>query len=432
LGDNPNRLSDSFLSHFPFTYTSFPYPHFIRFGWGLIDFIDDYVRIGALRDGNQLGGDGGGAGGRGEDGGGVHGGGNKDVVQQQQQCDRKKEDGINTSGRNNNRRNNKSTDYDRKKDRINTSGRNNNKKNNSSDCECSGGGGSYFNNNVIDENDLIGDGEIAGDSHHPQTALTASPPVLLPQSPTSICLASPYPNQRQSFYGSGPNNNNFSPSPFNHSFLFTSSYFRITFLNRNYTLCTTYPRFLVVPASVSDNILLKCASFRTRGRLPVITYVWNKMLSRRRRKKSYYENNCKIICDDIHNLNVLTNISKNKKGGNKCILMKRIYNCDMILLARSSQPMTGLLSSRCEEDEILLKALTVFKSNEVELNNNNCNYNNDDGRNNNNNDDDDDGRNNNEYYNDDHHHHHHHHGRNHNNYNDNDGSGRNNNDKMNE
>lgn len=48
---------------------------------------------------------------------------------------------------------------------------------------------------------------------------------------------------------------------------------RITRANEHYELCDTYPAILVVPANVSDDELKKVASFRSRDRLPVLSWI---------------------------------------------------------------------------------------------------------------------------------------------------------------
>ena len=47
----------------------------------------------------------------------------------------------------------------------------------------------------------------------------------------------------------------------------------LTNLNKDYQLCDTYPQCLFVPASVSTIVLVGSASFRSKGRLPVLTYL---------------------------------------------------------------------------------------------------------------------------------------------------------------
>ena len=46
-----------------------------------------------------------------------------------------------------------------------------------------------------------------------------------------------------------------------------------TFVNLNYDICDTYPHILFVPSAASDATIRASASFRSRGRLPVLTYL---------------------------------------------------------------------------------------------------------------------------------------------------------------
>ena len=48
---------------------------------------------------------------------------------------------------------------------------------------------------------------------------------------------------------------------------------RITKINDKYELCDTYPRTLVVPANVPDDRLEEVAKFRSRNRLPVLSWM---------------------------------------------------------------------------------------------------------------------------------------------------------------
>ena len=48
---------------------------------------------------------------------------------------------------------------------------------------------------------------------------------------------------------------------------------RITKINDKYELCDTYPRILVVPANVPDDRLEEVAKFRSRNRLPVLSWM---------------------------------------------------------------------------------------------------------------------------------------------------------------
>ncbi|XP_065201150.1 myotubularin-related protein 6 isoform X2 [Planococcus citri] len=78
----------------------------------------------------------------------------------------------------------------------------------------------------------------------------------------------------------------------------------LTLLNKDYNLCDTYPKYLYVPTSATQNVLLGSSKFRSKGRLPVL---------------SYLHKNKAVIC-------------------------------------RCSQPLSGF-SARCEEDEQLLNCI---------------------------------------------------------------------------
>ncbi|XP_076829831.1 myotubularin [Brachyhypopomus gauderio] len=48
---------------------------------------------------------------------------------------------------------------------------------------------------------------------------------------------------------------------------------RISFANENYELCDTYPMHLVVPFKATDEDLRRVATFRSRGRIPVLSWI---------------------------------------------------------------------------------------------------------------------------------------------------------------
>lgn len=47
----------------------------------------------------------------------------------------------------------------------------------------------------------------------------------------------------------------------------------ITKLNDGYDLCETYPAILAVPAGATDEIIRNAAAFRSRGRIPVLSWL---------------------------------------------------------------------------------------------------------------------------------------------------------------
>ncbi|KAM5221320.1 myotubularin isoform 2-T2 [Ctenodactylus gundi] len=57
-------------------------------------------------------------------------------------------------------------------------------------------------------------------------------------------------------------------------------HWRITFINKCYELCDTYPALLVVPYLASDEDLRRVAAFRSRNRIPVLSWIHpeNKMV----------------------------------------------------------------------------------------------------------------------------------------------------------
>jgi hypothetical protein len=48
---------------------------------------------------------------------------------------------------------------------------------------------------------------------------------------------------------------------------------RISTVNREYEICGTYPRTLVVPARISDTVLKHTAKFRSKSRIPALSYL---------------------------------------------------------------------------------------------------------------------------------------------------------------
>ena len=81
---------------------------------------------------------------------------------------------------------------------------------------------------------------------------------------------------------------------------------RVSFINAGYQLCDSYPSQVIVPASFNDQELLDVFSYRSKGRIPVLTY--------------YHSSNGASI-------------------------------------TRSSQPMPGLSGRTCTNDEKLLECI---------------------------------------------------------------------------
>ena len=52
--------------------------------------------------------------------------------------------------------------------------------------------------------------------------------------------------------------------------------YKITLENKNYTLCKTYPKFLIIPKLFQEKYLNELSSFRSKNRFPVLTYYYSK------------------------------------------------------------------------------------------------------------------------------------------------------------
>ncbi|KAK3087957.1 hypothetical protein FSP39_012815 [Pinctada imbricata] len=81
---------------------------------------------------------------------------------------------------------------------------------------------------------------------------------------------------------------------------------RLSYVNKDYSVCPSYPHAVIVPKSIDDDTVAKAAAFRQYGRFPVL---------------SYYHRQTKAV------------------------------------VMRSSQPLTGTNNKRCKEDEKLLNAV---------------------------------------------------------------------------
>ncbi|VDP10373.1 unnamed protein product [Soboliphyme baturini] len=93
-----------------------------------------------------------------------------------------------------------------------------------------------------------------------------------------------------------------------HRLQFDSSLWRITAVNRDYGFCPTFPRYWIVPLNVSDAEIQAAGRYRTLHRVPAV--VWR------------HAENCTV-------------------------------------LARSSQPETGIFGWRSAADETLLQEITI-------------------------------------------------------------------------
>ncbi|KAG7390672.1 hypothetical protein PHYPSEUDO_007134 [Phytophthora pseudosyringae] len=83
---------------------------------------------------------------------------------------------------------------------------------------------------------------------------------------------------------------------------------RVSFVNDQYELCPTYPSILAVPTSVSDSVLTVASKFRSKGRIPVLSW-------------------------------------RDRHTG--------------AVICRSSQPLVGLGQKQCDKDVFLIQAIAA-------------------------------------------------------------------------
>ena len=81
---------------------------------------------------------------------------------------------------------------------------------------------------------------------------------------------------------------------------------RFSLANWNFQICKSYPRVFIVPAKISDNVLFHAAKFRTKNRIPVLSY---------------------------------------------------LHASNLVSITRSSQPLVGLKKKRSIQDEKLVEAI---------------------------------------------------------------------------
>lgn len=109
---------------------------------------------------------------------------------------------------------------------------------------------------------------------------------------------------------------------------------RISDVNANYSVCSSYPTRLIVPKNIDDSILIKSSQFRSQGRFPVLSYFHKEtksfvmrcsqpMLgpSKKRSKedeallKSALSIGKKGYIYDLRDVNVMKNAAKSNFGG---------------------------------------------------------------------------------------------------------------------
>ncbi|XP_076084101.1 myotubularin-related protein 9-like isoform X2 [Mytilus galloprovincialis] len=85
-----------------------------------------------------------------------------------------------------------------------------------------------------------------------------------------------------------------------------SEEWRLSYVNKDYKVCASYPHAVIVPKSIDDETVIKASQFRQNGRFPVL---------------SYYHRQTKAV------------------------------------MMRCSQPLTGMNNKRCKEDERMVNSV---------------------------------------------------------------------------
>ena len=52
-----------------------------------------------------------------------------------------------------------------------------------------------------------------------------------------------------------------------------SNAWRFTDINKDYAFCPTYPARMVVPKAINDSVLTYAGKYRSKGRIPALTYL---------------------------------------------------------------------------------------------------------------------------------------------------------------
>lgn len=99
---------------------------------------------------------------------------------------------------------------------------------------------------------------------------------------------------------------------------------RLSSVNENYELCSTYPNILAVPSAVDDSVLKGSASFRSRGRIPTLGIYF-------------------LVFELFRRLLFSLIVWRNMK--NYCTI------------SRCSQPLVGLSQNRNSADENLIRCM---------------------------------------------------------------------------
>jgi myotubularin-related protein 6/7/8 len=133
---------------------------------------------------------------------------------------------------------------------------------------------------------------------------------------------------------------------------------RITTANLDYTLCDTYPSVIAVPTGCSDETLAAAAKFRSRGRIPILSYLhgdnmvrpprptprWRHTQRERERERVAY----------THTQHAHTARTQSARGRRP---RRRGAAWRQGSITRCSQPLAGINGKRSADDEALVRAI---------------------------------------------------------------------------
>lgn len=102
---------------------------------------------------------------------------------------------------------------------------------------------------------------VASSSKSPSTSVITASPLDVSSAPPSAAPNSGWPtfNPRQEFTRQGVGSR--------------TKAWRFTDINKDYNFSPTYPAKMVVPSRISDSTLVYAGKYRSKGRIPALTYL---------------------------------------------------------------------------------------------------------------------------------------------------------------
>ncbi len=115
---------------------------------------------------------------------------------------------------------------------------------------------------------------------------------------------------------------------------------KITRKNENYLLCSTYPKILVEPSSMSDIELENASKYRTKNRLPVLSYYY-------KGENNNNTNNNKIVTPSIwRSSQTKTGVMGNRKNDEDIKLLESMISLTSQLYIFDARPYYNALANR--------------------------------------------------------------------------------------